>query len=92
MTDGQFPGLSAIARADGSIAAHADREAGFVVARVTLDPAMRRPNVAFAGNFVAGLTGSAVAADPSRSEVDEKGVASYMNNQQRKAEALRISH
>ena len=92
IAEGEFPGLSAIARADGSIAAKADRNPGFVVARVQLDPAAKKSNVAFTGDFVAGLAGKGTSTESRRSEVDDKGVASYMGNERRKAKALLLGH
>jgi N-carbamoylputrescine amidase len=92
MADGEFPGLSAIARADGSIVASVDRKAGFAVAKVCLDPAAKKSNVVFGGAFVEGIVGKVTSPDDDRAKVDEKGVASYMNSEQRRSKALLLSH
>jgi N-carbamoylputrescine amidase len=89
--NGEFPGLSAIARADGSIAAKADRKPGFAIAKVSLDPAAKKSNVVFPGAFVEGLVGKTTRPDDDRAKVDAKGVASYMNNERRKEKALLLS-
>jgi N-carbamoylputrescine amidase len=89
-TDGEFPGLSAIALADGSIAANADRKPGFVVATVRLDTAAKKSNVVFTGTFVANLVGNITATD-SQPEMDDVGTASYLKSEQRKAKALSLS-
>jgi len=87
-TNGEFPGLSAIARADGSIAAKADRKAGFAIAKVFLDPVAKKSNVVFSGAFIEGIVAKATSPDDPRAKVDEKGLASYMNDEQRRATAL----
>jgi N-carbamoylputrescine amidase len=91
VAEGEFPGLSAIARADGSIAAKADRKAGFVVTVVTLDPAAKKSNVTFTGDFVAGLASKTASTESPRPVVDDKGVASYLGSERRKAKALLLS-
>jgi N-carbamoylputrescine amidase len=91
IVNGEFPGLSAIARADGSIAAKADRNAGFVVAKVRLDPAVKKSNVTFNGTFVSGLVGNVIVTDVPRYAADEVGVASYVKDENRRAKALDVS-
>ena len=92
MTDGEFPGLSAIAQAGGSIVASADRKAGFAVAKVALDPTAKKPDVFFGGAFVEGLVGKPTNPDDNRAKVDEKGVASYMENERRIESAMRLQN
>ncbi len=87
IADGEFPGLSAIARSDGSIAASADRSAGFIVANVRLDPGKKRQDVVFQGTFVAGLAAEISRATDTPSEVDDEGVANYVKNDLRRAMA-----
>ena len=92
MAEGEFPGLSAIALADGSIAAKTDSNAGFVVAKVQLDPAAKKSNVVFSGTYVAGLASKSESTAGARPEADDKGAASYSANERRKAKALLLQN
>lgn len=62
--------------------------AGLAVATVSLDPAAKKSNVVSGGAFVEGLVGKPTGVDDERANLDAKGLASYLNSEQRRAKAL----
>lgn len=92
---GKFPGTSAISNANGEIVSHLDDKAGFVVAKVMLDPSLRKMPRLFEGKYMRGLLTE--TAQPTRTPSDSNastenaeavGLEYYKSSDLRKQKAL----